>query len=127
MAGKSTLDEFQLKLQTLYNGLASNGAGELDDGEQCSLLYNLALSYFRKRDFKIAEKILKRLYNNLTNCSSVTPTTGTINSSPSDSPQGVTGSNLSVPTIDLIFCHSRVLPLLISVCLYMNNPVEAIF
>ena len=127
MAGEYTLDVFQSKLQTLFNSLISNGAGELDDGEQCSLLYNLALSYFRKRDFKIAEKILKRLYNNLTSCSSVTPTTGTINSSPSDSPQGATGSNLSVPTIDLIFCHSRVLPLLISVCLSMNNPVEAIF
>ena len=124
MAGEYTLDAFQSKLQALYNALISSGGGELDDGEQCSLLYNLALSHFRKRNYKLAERILKRLYHNLSNAAS---STGTNNSSPSDSPQGPTSSNSTLPTVELIFCQSRVLPLLISVCLSLNNPIEAIF
>ena len=127
MAGEYTLDIFQSKLQTLYNGLISNGAGEVDDGEQCSLLYNLALSHFRKRSYKVAERILKRLYYNLSNCSSVTPTSGTMNSSPSNSPPRVTSNNSGASTVDLLFCQRRVLPLLITVCLSLKNPVEAIF
>ena len=127
MAGEYTLDIFQSKLQTLYNGLISNGAGELDDGEQCSLLYNLALSHFRKRSFKVAERILKRLFYNLSNCSSVTPTSGTMNSSPSNSPPRATSNNSSASTADLLFCQRRVLPLLITICLCLKNPVEAIF
>ena len=34
MAGEYTIDAFASKLGTIYNGLISNGAGELDDGEQ---------------------------------------------------------------------------------------------
>ena len=124
MAGEYTFDTFQSKLQSLYNGLVSSGAGELDDGEQCCLLYNLALGYFRKRDFKIAKHVLKRLHHNLSNTPSVT---GTMNTSPSGSPQGLSTGNPNVSTADVVFCQRRVLPLLISTCLALNHPIEAIY
>ena len=131
MAGKITFDEFQSKLQTLYNGLISNGAGELDDGEQCTLLYNLALSYFRKREFRTAEEILKRLYHNLstgTTGATSSPSSGFLStSSPLGSSQGVSSISPSVSSADLEFSQRRVLPLLISTCLALCRPLEAIY
>ena len=132
MAGKFTLDEFQFKMQTLYNGLASSGAGELDDGEQCILLYNLALSYFRKREFKTTEQILKRL-NDINSSSgginyASTSSTGILGtSSQSALPQGAPSSSSNIPSPDLEFCQRRVLPLLVSTCLALGQPIEAIY
>jgi hypothetical protein len=130
MAGKSTLDEFQFKLQTLYNGLALSGAGELDDGEQCTLLYNLALSYFRKREFKTTEQILKRLndVNSSSGGINYSSSTGNVgSSSQSASLQGASSSSSNIPSADVEFCQRRVLPLLVSTCLALRQPIEAIY
>ena len=129
MAGKYTLDEFQSRLHSLRYGQISNGANDLDDGEQCSLLYNLAMCCFRKREFRGAENILKKLYHNLNNNSnsiSASYSGGLNTPSPLGSSQGLASGCSNFPSQDAEICQRLVLPLLVSNCLALDQPSEAI-
>lgn len=103
-------DELTQCLIKTYKMLIDSYGGEFesDQGQEyCVLIYNLALTRLDVKNFAAAEQILSLLYN-----------TSSANSSPKGDKNQVNS--------DLIFAMDQVLPLMISLNLYLKNASKAL-
>lgn len=95
--------------------LIDSYGGEFDSDqgqEYCVLIYNLALTRLDVKNYAAAEQILSLLYNSSDSSSSA-----------SSSPKGGEKNQVSS---DIIFALDQVLPLLISLNLYLKNSSKAL-